>query len=245
MEPICNEIMIESSEITLLVEEGLVGNVKITIDKIIKRIRELIAKILNFIKSKLIKQTKNIEEEIKVAEKKAATKEIKPNVVEPKEGKPHVAEPQESKPIRTLDIKKAQNLQSAIRLLLDTAFKIITTASSDVSGDIDTLTDDLEALKKLNEKYTSNLLIDHIGDTSSLVKMLKPIHDDAKYHIDRIVQLEQYINKRMDYLKTHPSEGMIEKFKLINLIQASVSFANRLNSIIISNVNATMIAINK
>ena len=49
----------------------------------------------------------------------------------------------------------------------------------------------------------------------------------------------------MDYLKTHPSEGMIEKFKLINLIQASVSFANRLNSIIISNVNATMIAINK
>lgn len=187
MEPICNEIMIESSEITLLVEEGLVGNVKITIDKIIKRNRELIAKILNFIKSKLIKQTKNIEEEIKVAEKKAATKEIKPNVVEPKEGKPHVAKPQEPKPIRTLDIKKAQNLQSAIRLLLDTAFKIITTASSDVSGDIDTLTDDLEALKKLNEKYTSNLLIDHIGDTTSLVKMLKPIHDDAKYHIDRIV----------------------------------------------------------
>lgn len=225
MEPICNEIMIESSEITLLVEEGLVGNVKITIDKIIKRIRELIAKILNFIKSKLIKQIKNIEEKIKVAEKKAATKE--------------------PKPIRTLDIKKAQNLQSAIRLLLDTAFKIITTASSDVSGDIDTLTDDLEALKKLNEKYTSNLLIDHIGDTTSLVKMLKPINDDAKYHIDRIVQLEQYINKRMDYLKTHPSEGMIEKFKMINLIQASVSFANRLNSIIISNVNATMIAINK
>lgn len=156
-----------------------------------------------------------------------------------------MAEPQEPKPIRTLDIKKAQNLQSAIRLLLDTAFKIITTTSSDVSGDIDTLTDDLDALKKLNEKYTSNLLIDHIGDTSSLVKMLKPIHDDAKYHIDRIVQLEQHINKRMEYLKSHPSEGMIEKFKLINLIQASVSFANRLNSIIISNVNMTMVAINK
>jgi len=79
-----NEIMIESSEITLLVEEGLVGNVKITIDKIIKRIRELITKILNFIKSKLTKQTKDIEEKIKVAEKKAATKEIKPSVSEPK-----------------------------------------------------------------------------------------------------------------------------------------------------------------
>lgn len=89
-----NEIMIESIEIDLLVTEGLADKAKITVDKVIKRIRELISKIVNFIKGKLAKQTKQTEEVIKVVEKKVEAKEI---------------EPEPPKPIKTLDLKKSSN----------------------------------------------------------------------------------------------------------------------------------------
>lgn len=74
-----NEIMIESVEIDLLVTEGLADKAKNAVDKVIKRIRELINKIINFIKGKLSKQTKQTEEVIKVVEKKVEAKEIEPN----------------------------------------------------------------------------------------------------------------------------------------------------------------------
>lgn len=65
-----NEILIESAEIDLLVTEGMADKAKNAVDKVISRIRELINKIINFIKGKLTKQAKQTEEVIKVVEKK-------------------------------------------------------------------------------------------------------------------------------------------------------------------------------
>lgn len=89
-----NEILIESAEIDLLVTEGMADKAKNAVDKVITRIRELINKIINFIKGKLTKQAKQTEEVIKVVEKKVEAKEI---------------EPEPPKPIKTLDLKKSSN----------------------------------------------------------------------------------------------------------------------------------------
>ena len=225
-----NEIMIESIEIELLVTEGFADKTKNVLASVIKRVRELITKILTFIKGKFTKQTKQTEEVIKVVEKKIAAKEI-------------VSKPELS--ISTLDIKKAQNLQSAMGLLLDTAFKTSSPITSDIDGDIETLNEDFEALKKLDEKYKSNLFVDYTGDTMGLVHALKALNYSATYHAKMITQIEGKINKKLDTLWDLPKEKSQEVLKLIHLLQAAISLTNRLNIMILSRVNSTLRLINK
>lgn len=223
-----NEIMIESVEIDLLVTEGLADKAKNTVDKVIKRIRELINKIINFIKGKLSKQTKQTEEVIKVVEKKVEAKEI---------------EPEPAKPIKTLDIKKTENLQSAIEVLLDSVFRASSPITSDVNGDIKMVTEDLEKLKELNEKYTGQLIIKYTGDIMDLVHAMKKLNFNAELNLKMITQVEDKIAKKMDRLKTDLPDNTAEMFKLINLLQASVSFATHLNNIIISSISTTFLQI--
>lgn len=223
-----NEIMIESVEIDLLVTEGLADKAKNTVDKVIKRIRELINKIINFIKGKLSKQTKQTEEVIKVVEKKVEAKEI---------------EPEPAKPIKTLDIKKTENLQSAIEVLLDSVFRASSPITSDVNGDIKMVTEDLEKLKELNEKYTGQLIIKYTGDIMDLVHAMKKLNFNAELNLKMISQVEDKIAKKMDRLKTDLPDNTAEMFKLINLLQASVSFATHLNNIIISSISTTFLQI--
>lgn len=223
-----NEIMIESVEIDLLVTEGLADKAKNTVDKVIKRVRELINKIINFIKGKLSKQTKQTEEVIKVVEKKVEAKEI---------------EPEPAKPIKTLDIKKTQNLQSAIEVLLDSVFRASSPITSDVNGDIEMVTEDLEKLKELNEKYAGQLIIKYTGDIMDLVHAMKKLNFNAELNLKMITQVEDKIAKKMDRLKTDLPDNTAEMFKLINLLQASVSFATHLNNIIISSISTTFLQI--
>ena len=223
-----NEIMIESVEIDLLVTEGLADKAKSTVDKVIKRIRELINKIINFIKGKLSKQTKQTEEVIKVVEKKVEAKEI---------------EPEPAKPIKTLDIKKTENLQSAIEVLLDSVFRASSPITSDVNGDIKMVTEDLEKLKELNEKYAGQLIIKYTGDIMDLVHAMKKLNFNAELNLKMITQVEDKIAKKMDRLKTDLPDNTAEMFKLINLLQASVSFATHLNNIIISSISTTFLQI--
>lgn len=223
-----NEIMIESVEIDLLVTEGLVDKAKNTVDKVIKRVRELINKIINFIKGKLSKQTKQTEEVIKVVEKKVEAKEI---------------EPEPAKPIKTLDIKKTENLQSAIEVLLDSVFRASSPITSDVNGDIKMVTEDLEKLKELNEKYAGQLIIKYTGDIMDLVHAMKKLNFNAELNLKMITQVEDKIAKKMDRLKTDLPDNTAEMFKLINLLQASVSFATHLNNIIISSISTTFLQI--
>lgn len=223
-----NEIMIESVEIDLLVTEGLADKAKNAVDKVIKRIRELINKIINFIKGKLSKQTKQTEEVIKVVEKKVEAKEI---------------EPEPAKPIKTLDIKKTQNLQSAIEVLLDSVFRASSPITSDVNGDIEMVTEDLEKLKELNEKYAGQLIIKYTGDIMDLVHAMKKLNFNAELNLKMITQVEDKIVKKMDQLKTDLPDNTAEMFKLINLLQASVSFATHLNNIIISSISTTFLQI--
>lgn len=223
-----NEIMIESVEIDLLVTEGLADKAKNTVDKVIKRVRELINKIINFIKGKLSKQTKQTEEVIKVVEKRVEAKEI---------------EPEPAKPIKTLDIKKTQNLQSAIEVLLDSVFRASSPITSDVNGDIKMVTEDLEKLKELNEKYTGQLIIKYTGDIMDLVHAMKKLNFNAELNLKMITQVEDKIAKKMDRLKTDLPDNTAEMFKLINLLQASVSFATHLNNIIISSISTTFLQI--
>ena len=223
-----NEIMIESVEIDLLVTEGLADKAKNAVDKVIKRIRELINKIINFIKGKLSKQTKQTEEVIKVVEKKVEAKEI---------------EPEPAKPIKTLDIKKTQNLQSAIEVLLDSVFRASSPITSDVNGDIEMVTEDLEKLKELNEKYAGQLIIKYTGDIMDLVHAMKKLNFNAELNLKMITQVEDKIVKKMDRLKTDLPDNTAEMFKLINLLQASVSFATHLNNIIISSISTTFLQI--
>lgn len=223
-----NEIMIESVEIDLLVTEGLADKAKNTVDKVIKRIRELINKIINFIKGKLSKQTKQTEEVIKVVEKKVEAKEI---------------EPEPAKPIKTLDIKKTENLQSAIEVLLDSVFRASSPITSDVNGDIEMVTEDLEKLKELNEKYAGQLIIKYTGDIMDLVHAMKKLNFNAELNLKMITQVEDKIAKKMDRLKTDLPDNTAEMFKLINLLQASVSFATHLNNIIISSISTTFLQI--
>lgn len=223
-----NEIMIESVEIDLLVTEGLADKAKNTVDKVIKRIRELINKIINFIKGKLSKQTKQTEEVIKVVEKKVEAKEI---------------EPEPAKPIKTLDIKKTENLQSAIEVLLDSVFRASSPITSDVNGDIKMVTEDLEKLKELNEKYAGQLIIKYTGDIMDLVHAMKKLNFNAELNLKMITQVEDKIAKKMDRLKTDLPDNTAEMFKLINLLQASVSFATHLNNIIISSISTTFLQI--
>lgn len=228
MYPTSNEIMIESVEIDLLVTEGLADKAKNTVDKVIKRVRELINKIINFIKGKLSKQTKQTEEVIKVVEKKVEAKEI---------------EPEPTKPIKTLDIKKTQNLQSAIEVLLDSVFRASSPITSDVNGDIEMVTEDLEKLKELNEKYAGQLIIKYTGDIMDLVHAMKKLNFNAELNLKMITQVEDKIAKKMDRLKTDLPDNTAEMFKLINLLQASVSFATHLNNIIISSISTTFLQI--
>lgn len=223
-----NEIMIESVEIDLLVTEGLADKAKNTVDKVIKRIRELINKIINFIKGKLSKQTKQTEEVIKVVEKKVEAKEI---------------EPEPAKPIKTLDIKKTENLQSAIEVLLDSVFRASSPITSDVNGDIKMVTEDLEKLKELNEKYAGQLIIEYTGDIMDLVHAMKKLNYNAQLNLKMTTQVEDRIAKKMDRLKTDLPDNTAEMFKLINLLQASVSFATHLNNIIISSISTTFLQI--
>lgn len=223
-----NEIMIESVEIDLLVTEGLADKAKNVVDKVIKRIRELINKIINFIKGKLSKQTKQTEEVIKVVEKKVEAKEI---------------EPEPAKPIKTLDIKKTENLQSAIEVLLDSVFRASSPITSDVNGDIEMVTEDLEKLKELNEKYAGQLIIKYTGDIMDLVYAMKKLNFNAELNLKMITQVEDKIAKKMDRLKTDLPDNTAEMFKLINLLQASVSFATHLNNIIISSISTTFLQI--
>lgn len=223
-----NEIMIESVEIDLLVTEGLADKAKNVVDKVIKRIRELINKIINFIKGKLSKQTKQTEEVIKVVEKKVEAKEI---------------EPEPAKPIKTLDIKKTENLQSAIEVLLDSVFRASSPITSDVNGDIKMVTEDLEKLKELNEKYAGQLIIKYTGDIMDLVHAMKKLNFNAELNLKMITQVEDKIAKKMDRLKTDLPDNTAEMFKLINLLQASVSFATHLNNIIISSISTTFLQI--
>lgn len=223
-----NEIMIESVEIDLLVTEGLADKAKNAVDKVIKRIRELINKIINFIKGKLSKQTKQTEEVIKVVEKKVESKEI---------------EPEPAKPIKTLDIKKTENLQSAIEVLLDSVFRASSPITSDVNGDIEMVTEDLEKLKELNEKYAGQLIIKYTGDIMDLVHAMKKLNFNAELNLKMITQVEDKIAKKMDRLKTDLPDNTAEMFKLINLLQASVSFATHLNNIIISSISTTFLQI--
>ena len=223
-----NEIMIESVEIDLLVTEGLADKAKNTVDKVIKRVRELINKIINFIKGKLSKQTKQTEEVIKVVEKKVEAKEI---------------EPEPAKPIKTLDIKKTENLQSAIEVLLDSVFRASSPITSDVNGDIKMVTEDLEKLKELNEKYAGQLIIKYTGDIMDLVHAMKKLNFNAELNLKMITQVEDKIAKKMDQLKTDLPDNTAEMFKLINLLQASVSFATHLNNIIISSISTTFLQI--
>lgn len=223
-----NEIMIESVEIDLLVTEGLADKAKNAVDKVIKRIRELINKIINFIKGKLSKQTKQTEEVIKVVEKKVEAKEI---------------EPEPAKPIKTLDIKKTENLQSAIEVLLDSVFRASSPITSDVNGDIEMVTEDLEKLKELNEKYAGQLIIKYTGDIMDLVHAMKKLNFNAELNLKMITQVEDKIAKKMDRLKTDLPDNTAEMFKLINLLQASVSFATHLNNIIISSISTTFLQI--
>ena len=223
-----NEIMIESVEIDLLVTEGLADKAKNAVDKVIKRIRELINKIINFIKGKLSKQTKQTEEVIKVVEKKVEAKEI---------------EPEPAKPIKTLDIKKTENLQSAIEVLLDSVFRASSPITSDVNGDIEMVTEDLEKLKELNEKYAGRLIVEYTGDIMNLVHAMKKLNFNAELNLKMITQVEDKIAKKMDRLKTDLPDNTAEMFKLINLLQASVSFATHLNNIIISSISTTFLQI--
>lgn len=220
--------MIESVEIDLLVTEGLADKAKNTVDKVIKRVRELINKIINFIKGKLSKQTKQTEEVIKVVEKKIEAKEI---------------EPEPTKPIKTLDIKKAQNIQSAIEQLLDSVFKASSPITSDVNGDIEMVTEDLEKLKELNKKYTGQLIVDYTGDIMDLVHAMKKLNFNAELNLKMITQVEDKIIKKMNRLKNDLPDNTAEMYKLINLLQASVSFATSLNNIIISNISSTFLQI--
>ena len=217
-----NEFLIESAEIDLLVTEGMADKAKNAVDKVITRIRELINKIINFIKGKLTKQAKQTEEVIKVVEKKVEAKEI---------------EPEPPKPIKTLDLKKAQIILGNIDLLLETVFKASSVITSDVNKEIEMVTEDLDNLKKVNEKFT--------GDIMNLVHGMKKLKYDAEYNLKMITKVEGSITRKLNHLESTPSEKTPEMFKLVGLLQSSVSFATRLNSIILSNIGTTFLQINK
>ena len=225
-----NEILIESAEIDLLVTEGMADKAKNAVDKVITRIRELINKIINFIKGKLTKQAKQTEEVIKVVEKKVKAKEI---------------EPEPPKPIKTLDLKKAQIILGNIDLLLETVFKASSVITSDVNKEIEMVTEDLDNLKKVNEKFTGNLIVEYTGDIMKLVHGMKKLKYDAEYNLKMITKVEGSITRKLNHLESTPSEKTPEMFKLVGLLQSSVSFATRLNSIILSNIGTTFLQINK
>lgn len=154
-------------------------------------------------------------------------------------------EPEPPKPIKTLDLKKAQIILGNIDLLLETVFKASSVITSDVNKEIEMVTEDLDNLKKVNEKFTGNLIVEYTGDIMNLVHGMKKLKYDAEYNLKMITKVEGSITRKLNHLESTPSEKTPEMFKLVGLLQSSVSFATRLNSIILSNIGTTFLQINK
>lgn len=107
------------------------------------------------------------------------------------------------------------------------------------------VTEDLDNLKKVNEKFTGNLIVEYTGDIMNLVHGMKKLKYDAEYNLKMITKVEGSITRKLNHLESTPSEKTPEMFKLVGLLQSSVSFATRLNSIILSNIGTTFLQINK
>lgn len=69
MENFSNEILIESTELNLLVTEGLVDKAKNVMAAVIKKIKEIVSKIKDFIMSKLKKDLKQLKYEASLISK--------------------------------------------------------------------------------------------------------------------------------------------------------------------------------
>ena len=101
-----NEFLIESTEINLLVTEGLADKSKKTFATIIKKIKEFIRKVLTYIKSKLVNKIKSVDKNIKTAK----ANETETETLE--------------EPITLANTKKLNDILNSVEMVLKTSKKL-------------------------------------------------------------------------------------------------------------------------
>lgn len=142
-----NEFLIESTEINLLVTEGLADKSKKAFATVIKKIKEFIRKVLTYIKSKLVNKMKSVDKNIKTAK----VNETETETLE--------------EPITLANSKKLDELLDSVETVLKTAKEVSLSVTqkysllsdSELDEFHDTITNNYETLESLYEKYKDDI----------------------------------------------------------------------------------------
>ena len=165
-----NEFLIESTEINLLVTEGLADKSKKAFTNIIKKIKEFIRKVLMYIKSKLSNKIKAVDKNIKTAK----VNETETETIE--------------EPITLANTKKLNDILNSVEMVLKTSKKITFRPDVDLDELLNTATKDYETLESVYEKYKDNIDETYTKITPNMFDIYGEINKKCSAILDSISQ---------------------------------------------------------
>lgn len=177
------ELLIESQDVQLVVTEGIVSGSKKLIETAIKKLKELLKKIVNFIKDKIQAGSKAV---------KALLSKIKGN------GKPLTIDAGESD-IKVLNLDVANTIVKSVILTQKEADKLIYSLVSDnAKVSVDDYREEIDKCDNIFAKYRDDLMITYKKpsdlDIPKLADLNNTIMDASGKMLNSIDKLDAAIN---------------------------------------------------
>lgn len=219
-----NEILIESTEIELLVTEGFTDKSKKILEEAIKKIKEFIRKVLTYIKSKLFNKAKDVDK---------AIKEVKDN------GPKKVEEP-----IIVVSIKKLNNLLDSVDLVLSTAREVVFSTKDDLDKLIDQIDKDYYTMASIYEKYKGDIEEEYTGEVPPLLTKYSNISASCNKTIDSIKRCANDLEICLKATSTSTHILAHKKMRLISRTQLSIQVAIRAVEWILGHIKRCTFALN-
>ena len=223
MEPICNEIMIESVEIDLLVTEGLADKSKKTFAAVIKKIKEFIRKVVTYIKSKLANKIKAVDKNIK----KAKANKTETETLE--------------EPITLANTKILNELLKSVELMLKHVKEISIAYDTDSFDELyDTLTNKYDNLMSLYEKYKDDIDETYPKITSSMYVDYGAINVKCNDVANDLMIRISLFEDTLKVLGNSTDEYTTKKMKLVSKTQAVITKAITITDFVTNSCNRSI-----
>lgn len=223
MEPICNELTIESAEINLLVTEGLVDKSKKTFAAVIKKIKEFIRKVVTYIKSKLANKIKAVDKNIK----KAKANKTETETLE--------------EPITLANTKILNELLKSVELMLKHVKEISIAYDTDSFDELyDTLTNKYDNLMSLYEKYKDDIDETYPKITSSMYVDYGAINVKCNDVANDLMIRISLFEDTLKVLGNSTDEYTTKKMKLVSKTQAVITKAITITDFVTNSCNRSI-----
>lgn len=171
---ISNELLIESTEINLMVTEGLTDKSKKTFAAVIKKIKEFIRKVLVYIKSKLLNRIKSVDEVIKKVNKHEPIM-IENQIIVPSP-------------------KKLDELFGAAYFVESLVHPLMSVGIKYIEDEYKFISENYTKLDQLYKEYKENIDESYTGDLRNILNGYQFINMQAVEIADKLKKLTDFFN---------------------------------------------------